>query len=382
MNLDQKFPSIADMERGAARAMPHFAFEYLRSGIGREVGLGRNRTALDDILFRPRYLSDQPTNMPDLRTEILGQRFDAPFGIAPFGLTGLMWPKAAEYAAMAAAAANIPMGLSSFATTPMDTIRQLGGENIWYQYYPVNDAQLEQRMLADIWDAGFRTLIVTVDIPTETRRDRDLRVGLSVPPKITLKTMLNVAVRPRWALATLAAGRPEFVNLLPYVAQHRGMDQQVRAIQNLMEGTITIGRLQMIRALWKGKLVIKGIMHANDAQRAFDAGADAIWVSNHGGRQLDAAKASVEVLAEIRAAVGTDAPIMADSGVRNGTDIARMLASGADFIFLGRAFIFAIAAVGNKGAEHACHVLHTELRTCLGQIGCPRPGELRGYLDG
>jgi len=381
MDLNQRYPCVDDMETAAKRRIPRFAFEYLYSGIGREVGLSRNRTALDAVTFRPRYLPVEKTSRPDLRTDLLGQSFDLPFGITPFGLTGLMWPRSAEISARTARDVNIPIGLSSFATTRMEKIRDIAGPNAWYQYYPINDPDVQKAMLAEIAAAGYEVLIVTVDIPTETRRDRDLRVGLSVPPKINLRTLCDVAARPRWALATALAGQPEFVNLLPHVPERGTMADKARALLDLMEGTVTQSMLQEIRDLWPGKLIVKGIMHPDDAIQALRIGADGIWVSNHGGRQLDAAKASIEILPEIRAAVGPDVAVVVDSGPRTGLDIARMLAHGADFVFLGRAFIYGLAALGGKGPAHVCHVLQQELRSAMGQIGCTRISELHAYLD-
>lgn len=381
MDLHRKFPSVDDMESAARRRIPRFAWEYLISGIGREAGLRRNRTALDAITFRPRYLPETSTNTPDLGRRILGQDFNCPFGITPFGLTGLMWPRAADYAARTAANAHIPMGVSSFATTRMERLHEIAGPNAWYQHYPVNDPDMQKAMLAEIAHAGFEVLIVTVDIPTETRRDRDLRVGLSVPPRFDLGTVRDVAFKPRWALETLRAGSPSFVNLRPYVPDGLGLADSARFLLDAMEGTVTRGMLTEIRDLWPGKLVVKGILHPEDARTARTIGADAVWVSNHGGRQLDAALSPVEVLPEIRATLGADYPIFADSGPRNGLDIARMLAKGADFVFLGRAFIYGIAAIGAHGADHVANVLAAELRAAMGQIGCNAIDDLAEFLD-
>lgn len=378
---DQKYPSIDDLEQRALRRLPRFASEYVISGIGREAGLRRNRTALDKITFCPEYLPARAKNRPDLGVDLLGQRFDLPFGISPFGLSDLIWPGAARIAAKSAKAANIPMALSSFATTPMREIFAAGQENIWAQYYPVSDPQMQAEMLSEMAEAGFKTLVVTVDIPTETRRDRDLRVGLSVPPRFNLTTVLDVISHPRWALATLREGVPRFRNLLPYVPRDLSTVQAARFLLDAMEGHVTLPMLERIRALWPGQMVVKGILHPNDAKRALAAGADGIWVSNHGGRQLDAARASVEVLPGIRSEIGDDVPLMVDSGARTGLDIARMLAQGADFVFLGRAFIWGIAALGPEGADHVVHVLRSELKSAMGQIGCDKFSELVKFLD-
>ena len=192
---------------------------------------------------------------------------------------------------------------------------------------------------------------------------------------------VDVALRPEWALRTLEAGVPRFVNLLPHVPKGLGVAGEARFLLDAMEGTVTTGMLKEIRDLWPGKLVVKGILHPEDARTALAIGVDGIWVSNHGGRQLDAALSPVEVLPEIRAAVGADVPVMVDSGPRTGLDIARMLAKGADFVFLGRAFIYGIAAIGNRGADHVANVLATELRSAMGQIGCVEIDDLRHFLD-
>jgi isopentenyl diphosphate isomerase/L-lactate dehydrogenase-like FMN-dependent dehydrogenase len=381
MDLDRRFPCVDDMALAARRRMPRFAWEYLVSGIGREAGLRRNRSALDAVTFRPRYLADGLTSQPNLTRRLFGRDYNYPFGITPFGLTGLMWPRAAEIAARTAANAHIPMGISSFATTRMERLHEIAGPNAWYQHYPVNDREMQKAMLAEIAATGFDVLIVTVDIPTETRRDRDLRVGLSVPPKIDLRTLIDVAMRPEWALRTLEAGVPRFVNLLPHVPKGLGVAGEARFLLDAMEGTVTAAMLREIRDLWPGKLVVKGILHPEDAKAALAVGADGIWVSNHGGRQLDAALSPVEVLPEIRAAVGPGVPVMVDSGPRTGLDIARMLAKGADFVFLGRAFIYGIAAIGGHGADHVANVLATELRSAMGQIGCVEIDDLRHFLD-
>ncbi|PWJ86192.1 L-lactate dehydrogenase (cytochrome) [Pseudaminobacter salicylatoxidans] len=380
MTLDQKFPCIDDMASAAARRIPHFAWEYLRGGIGREVGLQRNRQALDRVLLEPCYLTKEPANRPELGTTLLGQHFDMPFGVSPVGLSGLMWPGAVEILARAAVAANAPMVLSHFATTHMSDFRTIAGRNGWFQLYSFSKPDALKAVIEDVAATGFETLVVTIDIPTATRRDRELRVGLSVPPKINLNTLWQVATHPRWALATAMTGIPRFRNLKPYAPNGLSMAKEAEYLTELVEGHVTTEVLSRIRAQWTGKLVVKGVMTAEDARIALDCGADGIWVSNHGGRQLDAAWSTVEVLPAIRAALGPDVPIMIDSGPRTGLDIARMLASGADFVFLGRAFIFAVAAIGARGGDHAFALLREELRCTLAQLGCRSVRDLPDFL--
>lgn len=380
MDLDKKFPCIDDMERGALRRIPRFASEFLQAGIGRETGVRRNREMLDQVVFDPCYLPDMPANLPDLETTLFGKTYGLPFGVSPLGLSGLMWPGAVEILAKAARKANIPMGLSHFATSHMTDFRKLSGTNGWFQFYPARDRDVRHAMLSEISAAGFEELIVTVDIPTATRRDRELRVGLSVPPHISASTVWQVLTHPRWAVATLFEGVPKLKNIVPYIPKGLPMAEEAAFLTDIIEGHVTPDILRDVRDHWPGKLIVKGIMTAEDAKTALECGADGVWISNHGGRQLDAAKSPVEVLPAIRSAVGPDIPIMADSGVRNGLDIARMLALGADFVFLGRAFVFGVAAIDVRGGDHAVHVLREELRCAIAQIGCPKVHVLSNFL--
>ena len=379
MSLDQKYPCIDDLERAALRRMPRFASEYLRGGIGREVGLRQNRSELDKVQFNPVYLRAESAHQPDTRTTIFGREYAQPFGICPVGLSGLMWPRAVDILAKAAAKANIPMALSHHATTHQTDFRAIAGENGWFQFYPPHDANLRHAMLDEIAATGFEVLVVTVDIPSTTRRDRELRVDLSVPPRVTWRTMLDVALHPRWALATLPVGAPRFYNFMPYMPKGMTMAEEARWMLDIIDSHVTLDTLRDIRARWKGKLVVKGVITTEDAKAALDCGADGIWVSNHGARQLDACPSPIEVLPDIRDTVG-DTPILVDSGPRTGLDIARMLAKGADMVMLGRAFIFAVAALGRKGGDHATRILTEELRCALAQIGAQTPKDLAQYL--
>lgn len=379
MNAKERFPSVAHMQAAAKKRLPKFAYDYLAGGIGRETALETNRRALDEIKLMPRYLCDN-ADAPDCSRELLGRTYAAPFGVAPIGLSGLMWPRAPEHLARAARSHNIPFTLSGFATTSMEDIATIAGSHAWYQHYVTVDDDINRSMLKSARDAGYEVLIITVDIPTATRRDRDIINGVSIPPRMDARTILSAAVRPRWSWQTLRAGLPRFRNLLPYMPTGASLDQAAVFVTELIEGHVSLDRLQRLREMWPGKFIVKGILDAEEARQCSRIGVDAIVVSNHGGRQLDAAPSALHVLSDIRQAVGTDIPLLADGGARNGLDILRFLACGADFVLLGRAFMYGVAAMGAPGADHVMKILKQEFRMSMGQLGCGAVKDLPDFL--
>ena len=378
VNPERRFPSIASLERVARRRIPRFAWDYLAGGIGRETVLAENLARLDRVKLSPRYLVGGADD-PSLRHALLGVDFEVPFGVAPLGLSGLVWARAAEHLARAASNHGLPFSLSGLATSSIEQIGAIGG-HIWFQHYATIDQDINADMLRRARESGFETLIVTVDIPTATRRERDIRNGLSVPPAFNLRTLTDIVSRPAWALAMLRAGVPEFRSMKPYLDDRNSLAELGMYLSNLIEGHVSREKLAWYRAQWPGKLLVKGILDADDARAAIDCGADGIVVSNHGGRQLDAAPSAVDALPPIRAAVGENFPLLADGGIRSGLDVARYLALGADFVLLGRAFMFALGAMGPAGAEHAVRLLRAELRATLGQLGCPEIARLPEFL--
>lgn len=378
MNLDKNFPSVAYMEQATARRLPKFVYDYLVGGIGVERCVQRNRTALNDVLLMPRYLSE--AQKPLLKTNLLGQTFDAPFGVAPLGLGGLLWPDLEPILASAAKQHNLPYILSTYACASLERIKPIAGDNGWFQYYPADIPDIEQDLLDRCKAAGYETLVLTVDIPVETRRDRDIRNGISVPPRFDLRTLWQMLVRPTWSLNMLRVGVPEFESLKPYYPPGRGVHASIQFISDHMKGHITAQRFSKIRAQWPGNLLVKGVLDVQEARAYVDLGADGIIVSNHGGRQFDAAPTSVEVLPAIRAELGNEVPILADGGIRNGLDIARMLAFGADFVLLGRPFVYAISAIGKRGGNHIMHILKEELKGAMAQMGCSTLADLPDFL--
>ncbi|MDQ0322549.1 L-lactate dehydrogenase (cytochrome) [Pararhizobium capsulatum DSM 1112] len=378
VDLQRRFPCVADMEKAAKRRMPRFVHDYLIGGLGREDNVRRNVESLRDVQLMPRYLSDAST--PDTAVTLFGRHFAAPFAVAPLGLAGLLWPGCEVPIAGAARGHNVSHVLSTFSNRSIETIRPVAGENGWFQFYPPNDPAMEADMLVRAGKAGYETLVLTVDIPAPTRRERDIRNGLSVPPRLDLATMLQIATHPAWALHVLRHGIPEFENLSPYYPKGASLAASAKFVGRVMQGHITAERTAQIRAAWKGKIFVKGVLDPEEAAAYIALGADGLIVSNHGGRQLDAAPSAVDMLPLIRRKLGPDAVILADGGIRSGLDVARMIALGADMVLIGRPFIFASAAIGHDGADHLIGILKAELKSTMAQLGCATVRDLPASL--
>lgn len=377
MELDLSHPSIEDLRRKAQKRIPRFAFEYLDSATGRELGAKVNRDALDAIGFMPSVLCGR--TKANLQAKLLGKPYDLPFGIAPVGMSGLMWAGAERMLAQAAVAHNIPFSLSSVAVASPEDVALHIGQNGWFQHYPVKSADLRRKMLPRIKAAGFHTLIITVDVPEESRRERQRRANLTVPPKADLRTLTEMAVRPAWCLAQLREGiMPRMRFFDDYVPQ-RGRESFTHA-GALIRGIPDWQYLEELRAEWDGHLIVKGVLRPEDAKRMVEIGADCIWVSNHGGRQFEAGPAVIDQLPKIRAAVGKDVPLIYDSGVAWGLDVMRALAKGADFVMVGRAFQYAVAAFGRKGIDHLVHILKADITANMSQLGLEILDQLPSYL--
>lgn len=375
MDPDLRLPSIPDLRRAARRRIPHFAWEYLDGGTGTDTALARNRAALDAVTLLPAAL--RGPQAPDLTTEFLGTRFSAPFGIAPVGMSGLMWPDAERHLAREAARARIPYGLSTVAAREPEAIGPIAGEMGWFQLYCPADPEIRDDILARARNAGFATLVVTADVPVLSRRERQRRAEIAMPPRVTPRMLMQVAARPAWALGTLRHGRPRFRLMESYA--RAGGNSVARADHDLRVNP-DWDYLAALRARWPGRLILKGVMEPDVAARALAEGCDAVWVSNHGGRQFDGAPAAIEMLPAIRAAVGAGAPLIFDGGVAGGLDILRAIALGADMVMLGRAWHYALGALGARGARHLTHVLTDDLRINLAQIGARRPVDARGRV--
>ncbi|SCZ62149.1 L-lactate dehydrogenase (cytochrome) [Epibacterium ulvae] len=374
MDYQNQLPSIWHMAERAKRRIPYFAWEYLDSGTGMERLVDRNRVALDEVELLPRALGGRFT--PDLSTTLFGQTYSVPFGAAPVGMSGLMWPGAELALAKTAHTKNMPYGLSMVANESIEATAALAPDHLWMQIYCPKEPEVLDDLIARSKAAGVKTLIITVDVPVGSRRERQLAAGLTVPPKMDLITLWRVVKRPHWALATARYGQPRFKTIETYFPQDQ-MREGAKLIGNIVDGRPDWEYFDRIREKWAGTLVIKGIMHSVDAEDAIEHGADAVWVSNHGGRQFDGAPAAITVLPKIAEIVAKRVPVLFDSGIRGGLDIARALSLGADFCFAGRGFLYAIGALGAVGGDHAYEVLRGDLENNMIQLGAKTIPNLR-----
>lgn len=373
--FNTQYPSVEDLRLRAAKRIPPFAFEYLDGGCNEDVNLHKNTRELHEVELIPQYI--KPFGGLSMRTELFGKTYDAPFGIAPIGLQGLIWPNAPVILAKAAKKHNIPFVLSTVTTASLEEIGKVTDGDFWFQLYHPAENHLRNDLLARAEGAGCEVLCILSDVPSFGFRPRDIRNGLAMPPRMSLKNMMQMLSRPEWALRTLMQGQPEFANLLPYMPKGLNMKALGQFMNQTFSGRLSQQRIAEIRDLWKGKIVLKGVASVEDVEWAMKLGLDGIIVSNHGGRQLDAGQSAIRSLAPIVERFDGHLKIMMDSGVRTGPDIARTLACGADFAFLGRTFMYAVAALGEEGGDHAVGMLKTQLKQVMEQVCCEQVTDLR-----
>ncbi len=380
MNLhyNPNYPSIDDLREGARRRIPRFAFEYLDGGCNEDVNLHKNTAQLREVELKPQYL--KPYAGADMTTELFGHTYDAPFGIAPVGLQGLMWPNAPEILAQAAREHNIPFVLSTVSTSSIERIGEITEGRFWFQLYHPADNALRDDILDRAEAASCQVLVILCDVPTFGYRPRDIRNGLAMPPKMTLRNILQIMGKPNWAIRTLLHGQPNFATMKKYMPKGLNMSQLGLYMNQTFSGRLNEEKIAPIRDRWKGKVVLKGVASVEDTEMAIRLGLDGIIVSNHGGRQLDAGESSVHALAPIVRDYKNRIKIMLDSGLRSGPDVARALASGAEFAFLGRSFMYGVAALGAAGGQHTISILKTQLRQVMEQVCCDRVVDLPGRL--
>lgn len=371
------YPAISYLEQRAQRRIPSFAWEYLASGTGSDIARDGNIAALQEIRLRQELLKG--TLAPSTETTLFGTTYSAPIGIAPVGLTGLIWPGADTALPLAAAEAKIPYVMSTVSTTTLEEAGPLANGMGWFQLYPPRDADMRADLVERARAAGFTTLVVTADVPAPSRRERQRRARVRVPPKIGPKLVMQSLMRPAWSLAILRTGLPRFRTLEKYV-DAATMRRMAGFVGASLGGTLSWDYLTELRAMWDGPLVVKGILDGEDAIRCVEHGADAVYVSNHGGRQLDAAVPAVTALPHVVKSVAGAVPVFMDSGIRDGVDVARALALGASFVFAGRPFMFGLGALGEPGASHAYEILREGLVSTMHQVGVERIDQLRDRL--
>lgn len=378
IKYNANYPSIDDLIKKAKQKVPRFAFEYLDGGCNEDVNLVKNTAELREVELKPYYLTKHISS--DMKTELFGHVYDAPFGIAPVGLQGLMWPKAPEILAAAAFAHNIPFILSTVTTASIERISEITQGKAWFQLYHPAENAVRDSIIKRVEAAHYPTLVVLCDVPTFGFRPRDIRNGLAMPPKMTLQNILQIMGKPEWALKTLLHGQPAFETLKPYMPKGLNMKQLGLFMNKTFSGRVNEEKIAPIRDMWKGKLVLKGVASEADTEMAIRLGFDGIIVSNHGGRQLDAGQSAIKSLHPIVKNYKNKITIMMDSGIRSGPDVARTLASGADFTFLGRTFMYSVAALGNEGGNHAISMLKVQLQQVMEQVCCKKVADFPNHL--
>ena len=378
MSFNPRYPSIEDLRRKAKKRIPKFAFEYLDGGCNEDVNLLKNTSEIRQVELKPEYLTKHTSS--NLKTELFGHTYDAPFGIAPIGLQGLMWPKSPEILAEAAYSNNIPFILSTVTTSSIERIAEITHGKAWFQLYHPAKNELRDDILKRASDSGYSVLVILCDVPTFGFRPRDIRNGLAMPPSMSLRNILQVCSKPRWAYETLKKGQPNFEILKPYMPKNLDLKQLGHFMDQTFSGRLNEEKIKPIRDMWKGKIVLKGVANEIDAEKAIRLGLDGIIVSNHGGRQLDAGESTINPLTRIAKKYGNSIEVMMDSGIRSGPDIARTLASGASFTFLGRSFMYGVAALGNRGGNHTISLLKTQLQQVMEQVSCEEIKEFPKFL--
>jgi L-lactate dehydrogenase (cytochrome) len=364
------------MINDAKRRMPHFAAEYLFAGTGYDEALENNRKVFNQIFLVPKYLKG--TVVPNLKTKLFDYEFGAPFGMAPVGMTSLMWPGAEVALSKMSVKNNVPFALSTVACASIEEIgKHLDGQG-WFQLYPPADKAIRNDLLNRAKNAGFKTLVVTADIPASSRRERLRMAGVSVPPKNNLRTFFQAAICPSWSLGTLKNGIPAFGTMDQYSNGdwHGNAKSKAGFAGSQMQRFLDWDYLKEVRDIWKGPIILKGLMHEDDVMKSIKI-VDAIYLSNHGGRQIDIAPSPLQMLPEIRKKIGPKFPIIIDSGFYSGQDISKGLMLGADFVMTGRPFIIGLAALGHKGANHVHDILKDELSNIMEQICAKNIKELK-----
>ena len=376
--LHRRFPTIGHMRACARRHVPHFVFEYMDGGAGADVGIAHNWAALDAVELVPRY--GVMPSLPPIEVELFGRKYAAPIGIPPMGGPALCWGGADAAMARAAQRARVPYCLGTVGGLTIEDAARLAPDVFWFQLYRMarNEHALGLDLVRRAEAAGAHVLVLTIDVPVRTTRPRETAVGLGRGPfRPDLAMMLNMLASPSWLIALMRNGRPKFPNLKPYAGEGASTEQVIEFTRGQLGGGFTWDEIARFRDRWKKPMMLKGILHPADAAKAVALGMEGIWVSNHGGRQIEALPPAIDVLPAIAAEVGSRATIIMDSGIRSGTDVVRAAALGAQSTFAGKAFLWSLGALGTQGPSHVIDLLIAETRAALGQIGAHTLAEAR-----
>ncbi len=366
--------TIEDLRTAARRRLPRPLFDYIDGGAEDEVTMHANSAAFGRYRFRPRALVD--VSRRDQSTTVLGIPVQSPLVLAPTGFTGMFWPRGEAVAARAAGRKGVIFTASTMSICPMEEIAEAATGPIWYQLYVWRDREIVRMLIERAKAAGYRALVVTVDTPVLGQRERDVRSGLVLPPRITVRNVLDTLRRPSWLRGFLTHPRPTFGNFVGMPGVEHDAISLAAFTTKQFSAAISWADVDWYRSLWPGPIALKGIMSAEDARLAVDRGVEAIIVSNHGGRQLDHAPAPIDVLPEIVDAVEGRAEVILDGGVRRGSDVVKAVALGARACMIGKAFNYGVAALGERGVELAIEILSKEIDRTLALIGRPSLGQL------
>jgi L-lactate dehydrogenase (cytochrome) len=339
--------------------LPKLVFDFVEGGAGLELAVARNQNRFDEILLQPRVLED--VSKRSLETSFLNYSFDVPFGIAPMGMCNLVHHNADKIMCEVARTKNLPFCVSSASSTNLETVRNDTGVNSWFQLYMGNSLEHYMSLINRAKNAGYQTLVLTVDVPQVSRRTRDLRNGFKVPFKIGVRQFIDFAMHPSWSVSKILHGTPRPENYDGY--------EGVKFDRYASRAGLNWELLSQLRDTWKGNLIVKGVTSPSDAQKIVSYGVDAIYVSNHGGRQLDSVPAAIDLLPSIRDTVGLEFPIIFDSGIRGGEDVLKALALGANFVMLGRPVLHAMSAGGKKGLTSLFDAVSEDISVGLAQLG-------------
>ena len=378
MTLDPNYPSIDHLRERGRQRTPAFAFEYLDNGCHSNLNMRRNTDEIREVRLEPRYVLDYPG--ADLSTELFGQRYAAPFGVAPIGLQGLVWPRACELLAEAAHRFEVPFILSTVGTASIERIAEITEGRAWFQLYHPAEDELRDKIIDRAEAAGVPVLVLLADTPSFGYRPKEIRNGLAIPPRMSVRNVAQMMLHPTWSFSQLRAGKPEFATMKPYIPPGLDMAHLGQFMNATFNGRLTRDRIAALRDRWKGKLVVKGIVNPEDCALVADLGVDGIIVSNHGGRQLEVGPSTIHALPRLVQELCDRLEALFDSGLRGGPDIACALASGASCTFLGRSFMYGVCARGERGGPQVMTMLLRQLQQTLEQLGCERVADLPGHL--